>query len=145
MKRGTGGRLRVLGGTTSALLGVVTLGTILGILRAKRLGVVIHKQDIAELEQLALLCASSQLSAVVDRIYPFEQIQDAFARFASGKFVGKIVVSIDAALRAWQPRIRLASQTNQAMGQGEDRRQRSTSRTHLQPFQTAFSDSTCAS
>jgi NADPH:quinone reductase-like Zn-dependent oxidoreductase len=56
--------------------------------------VLIHKQDVAELEQLASLCASSQLSPVVDGIYPLEQIQDAFARFASGQFVGKIVISI---------------------------------------------------
>ena len=93
----SGGRLMVIGGTTSALLNVVTLGTILGILSGKRLGVLIHKQDVAELEQLASLCASSQLSPVVDGIYPLEQIQDAFTRFASGQFVGKIVISIGSA------------------------------------------------
>lgn len=91
------GRLAVVGGTVGALLGVVTLGTVLGLLAGKRLGVVLHKPKVAELERLASLCAAGQLTPVIDGTYPLEGIQDAFARFASGQFVGKIVVSVDSA------------------------------------------------
>lgn len=91
------GRLAAVGGTAGALLGVVTLGTVLGLLTGKRLGVVLHKPKVAELERLASLCAAGQLTPVIDGTYPLEGIQDAFARFASGQFVGKIVVSVDSA------------------------------------------------
>jgi NADPH:quinone reductase-like Zn-dependent oxidoreductase len=91
------GRLAVVGGTPGALLGVATLGTVLGMVTGKRLGVVIHKVKSAELERLASLCIAGRLTPVIDGIYPLKKIQDAFARFASGQFVGKIVVSVDAA------------------------------------------------
>lgn len=92
-----GGRLAVVGGTPGALLNVATLGSMLGILAGKRLGVVLHKPRSIELERLASLCAAHQLTPVIDGIYPLDKVQDAFARYASGRFAGKIVLSVDSA------------------------------------------------
>ncbi len=93
-----GGRLAAVGGSPGTILSLVTLGTLLGILSGKRLGLVLHKVKPAELERLSALCAESRLAPVIDGTYPIDQIQEAFARFASGLFVGKIVVTIDPAL-----------------------------------------------
>jgi len=92
-----GGRLAVVGGTPGALLGAATLGTVLGIFVGKRLGVVLHKADIHELERLAALGVAGRLTPVIDSTYPLEKIRDAFAHFASGRFVGKIVLAVDSA------------------------------------------------
>lgn len=91
------GRLAVIGGTPGTVLDVVTLGTVLGLLIRKRLGLVLHKPERAGLERLAALCVAGQLAPVVDSTYPLERIQDAFARFASGRFAGKIVLTVDPA------------------------------------------------
>ena len=91
------GRLAVVGGTPGALLNVATLGAIVGILACRRLGVVLHKPKIIELERLVSLCVGGQMAPVVDGIYPLDRVQDAFARYASGQFTGKIVLSVDPA------------------------------------------------
>ncbi|WP_127145245.1 zinc-binding dehydrogenase [Pelagibacterium montanilacus] len=64
----------------------------------KQLRVVLHKPKITELERLVSLCAAGQLTPVIDCTYPLEKFQDAFARFASGQFTGKIVLLVDSAL-----------------------------------------------
>lgn len=93
-----GGRLAVVGGTPGMLLRIVTLGTLLGAVTGKKLGLVIHKPQVDELDRLGALCAARQVEPVIDGVYPLERIQDAFARFASGAFVGKIVIGVDGAL-----------------------------------------------
>lgn len=93
-----GGRLSVVGGAGGTILKVVTLGTLLSLVTGKRLGLVLHKPRAAELERLAALCSAGQLRPAIDGVYPLERIEDAFARFASGQFVGKIVMTLDATL-----------------------------------------------
>lgn len=90
-----GGRLSVVGGSPGTLLRLVTLGTVLGVLTGKRLGLVIHKVRSSELDRLGALCAAGKLRPAIDSTYPLDRIADAFARFASGQFTGKIVISID--------------------------------------------------
>lgn len=49
----------------------------------------------AELAELASLIEAGTLRPVVDRTYPFEQLNDAFAYLATGRERGKVVVVFD--------------------------------------------------
>jgi len=90
-----GGRLAVIGGAAGALLSVVSVGSMLALLTGKRMGLAIHKPKMAELDRLTVLCTAGRLKPVIDSTYPLAKIQEAFARYASGEFVGKIVIVID--------------------------------------------------
>jgi NADPH:quinone reductase-like Zn-dependent oxidoreductase len=48
----------------------------------------------ADLDQLAALIDAKKLEAVVDRIFSFEQIPDAFSHLESGRAKGKVVVAL---------------------------------------------------
>lgn len=48
----------------------------------------------AELAELAALIAAGTLEPVIDRVFPFDDIRDAFAHLESGHAKGKIVVQI---------------------------------------------------
>lgn len=49
-----------------------------------------------DLEQLSSLVEAKKLEVVVDRVFPFAKIADAFAYLEQGRAKGKIVVSMDA-------------------------------------------------
>jgi NADPH:quinone reductase-like Zn-dependent oxidoreductase len=46
----------------------------------------------AELAELLELCAAGQVRPIVDRVYGFSQVRDAFARLAAGDAFGKVVL-----------------------------------------------------
>lgn len=48
----------------------------------------------AELAELAALIEAGTLEPVIDRVFPFEQVADAFAYLESGRAKGKVVVQI---------------------------------------------------
>lgn len=89
-----GGRLAIVGGSPGSLLRAVTVGTLLGLVTGRRMGLVIHKVDVAELERLAGLCAAGQLAPAIDSVHGLENIRAALERFASGQFTGKIVIRV---------------------------------------------------
>jgi NADPH:quinone reductase-like Zn-dependent oxidoreductase len=93
-----GGRLAVVGGTPGMLLKVFALGPLLGLATGKSLRVVIHRPQMVELERLGTLCATGQLRPVIDSSFPLERIPEAFARFATSRAVGKVVITVDQAL-----------------------------------------------
>lgn len=92
------GRLAVIGGTPGGLLRVAALGPPLGLLMGRKLGLVLHKVRAEELERLGSLAAEGKLRPKIDSTFPLERIKEAFAHFASGQFVGKVVVTVDESL-----------------------------------------------
>jgi NADPH:quinone reductase-like Zn-dependent oxidoreductase len=49
----------------------------------------------AELVELLDLCASRDIHPVIDSVYGFAEVRDAFARLAAGDVFGKVVLSLD--------------------------------------------------
>jgi len=90
-RRDLDGSLRLL-----ALFWLISLGTRL---RARRCGVIyrylfMHPSG-DDLALLAQLIDDGKLEAVVDRVFPFSQIQDAFAYLETGRAKGKVVVRME--------------------------------------------------
>jgi NADPH:quinone reductase-like Zn-dependent oxidoreductase len=80
----------VIGGTLprigwTALVGLAA--------RRKRIGVVIHKPGRDPLERLTPLLEAGTVVPVIDGTYPLEDARQAFERYGSGEFFGKVVIA----------------------------------------------------
>ncbi len=85
-----GGVYGVIGGTLprigwTALVGLVP--------RRKRIGVVIHRPGREALERLTPLLEDGTVVPVIDGTYALADARAAFERYASGEFLGKIVIA----------------------------------------------------
>lgn len=89
-----GGRYLCVGGTTRSLLGVVTLGTVLGRLTGRRLGVLAVKQGPAHFTPLAERCVAGEVHIHVDRTFALVDAPQALAHVGAGRALGKVVVEV---------------------------------------------------
>jgi NADPH:quinone reductase-like Zn-dependent oxidoreductase len=89
-----GGRYRCVGGTVPALLRVVTVGSIVGRLTHRRMGMLIVKEGPAHFEPLANLCIAGDVSVHVDRTFGLDDVPAALAYVGEGRALGKVVVTM---------------------------------------------------
>jgi NADPH:quinone reductase-like Zn-dependent oxidoreductase len=89
-----GGRYRCVGGTSRALLRVVTIGAILGRLTGRSLGVLMVKPGPTHFGPVADLCVSGDIRIHIDRRFGLEEVPRAVAHVGEGRALGKVVVEI---------------------------------------------------
>jgi NADPH:quinone reductase-like Zn-dependent oxidoreductase len=89
-----GGRYLCVGGSTRALLRVVTIGAIVGRLTGRRLGVLVVKPGPTHFVPLAELCVSGDVDIHIDRTYRLDEVPQALAHVGEGRALGKVVVEI---------------------------------------------------
>lgn len=80
----------VIGGSLPRIAQTALLGLVS---RRKRVGVVIHRPGREPLERLTPLLESGTVVPVIDSTYALGDARAAFERYATGEFVGKIVVA----------------------------------------------------
>ena len=89
-----GGRYRCVGGSVSALLRVLTVGSLTGLLTRRRLGVLAVKEGPAHFEPVAERCAAGDLKIHIDRTFTLDEVPEALAWVGEGHALGKVVVSV---------------------------------------------------
>ena len=89
-----GGRYRCVGGTVPALLRVVTIGSIVGRLTHRRMGMLVVKEGPAHFEPLADLCIAGDVGIHVDRTFGLDDVPAALAYVGEGRALGKVVVTL---------------------------------------------------
>lgn len=89
-----GGTALVVGGTTRALLRMVTVGAAVGAVSGRRLGVLMVPSGSNVFAGLAERCASGEVDIPIDSVFPLEQTADALRRLGEGQALGKIVVTV---------------------------------------------------
>lgn len=87
-----GGRYRCVGGSVSALLGVLTVGTIAGLLTGRSIGVQGITMGPPHFDALASLCASGEVRIHIEGSYPLAEVPTALARVGRGRALGKVVI-----------------------------------------------------
>ena len=87
-----GGRYRCVGGSTRALLRVVTIGWLAGRLTGRSLGVLVVKEGPAHFEPLADLCLAGEVDIHIDRTFSLDDAAAALAHVGEGRALGKVVV-----------------------------------------------------
>ncbi|NUT36062.1 MAG: NAD(P)-dependent alcohol dehydrogenase [Hamadaea sp.] len=89
-----GGRYRCVGGSVRALLRVLTIGSVIGRLTRRRLGVLAVKEGPAHFEPVADLCVAGALGIHIDRVFTLDEAPQALAWVGEGRALGKVVVSV---------------------------------------------------
>lgn len=89
-----GGRALVVGGTTRAVLRMLTVGSLLGRVSGARLGVLIVHQGPAAFLPIAEQVARGELTVPIDGVYPLEELPQAITRHGEGRANGKVVVAV---------------------------------------------------
>ncbi len=89
-----GGRYRCVGGSVSALLRVLTIGSIAGRLTGRRIGVLAVKDGPAHFEPLADLCVKGEVGIHIDRTFGLDDAPAALAHVGEGHALGKVVVTM---------------------------------------------------
>jgi len=90
-----GGRYRCVGGSVSALLRVLTIGSLAGRLTRRRLGVLAVKEGPTHFAPVADLCVAGDLRIHIDRTFTLEEVPQALAHVGEGRALGKIVVKVN--------------------------------------------------
>jgi NADPH:quinone reductase-like Zn-dependent oxidoreductase len=89
-----GGTYRLVGGSMSALLRVLTAGWVVGRLTGRAIGILAVKQGPAHFEPLATLCVTGEVRVHIDRTFALDEVPDALAAVGEGRALGKVVVSL---------------------------------------------------
>ncbi|WP_280258597.1 NAD(P)-dependent alcohol dehydrogenase [Nocardia abscessus] len=89
-----GGRYRCVGGTTRALLRVVTVGALIGMTTGRRVGVLAVKLGPAHFTPLAERHAAGHVDIHIDRRFALDEVPEALAHVGEGHALGKVVVEI---------------------------------------------------
>jgi len=89
-----GGRYRCVGGSVSALLRVLTIGSVTGWMTRRRLGVLAVKEGPTHFHPVAELCARRELDIHIDRTFSLDEVPEALARVGHGRALGKVVVNV---------------------------------------------------
>ena len=89
-----GGRYLCVGGTVRALLRVLFVGTVVGRLTGRRLGVLVVREGPDHFAPLADLCVAGDVRIHIDRTFSLEEVPQALARVGEGRALGKVVVQV---------------------------------------------------
>ncbi|MFE7630592.1 NAD(P)-dependent alcohol dehydrogenase [Kocuria sp. NPDC057446] len=87
-----GGTYLIVGGTTRALLRVLSVGALIGTMTNRRLGVLAVKPGPAHFSPLADRCSAGDVRIHIDRVFPLEQVPEALSYVGDGHALGKVVV-----------------------------------------------------
>ncbi len=88
-----GGSYRCVGGTARSLLRLVSVGTVVGRLTGRSLGVLFVKQGPSHFEPLVDLCVRRKIRVEIDRVVSLEEVPAALAHVGDGRALGKVVVA----------------------------------------------------
>ena len=91
-----GGRCRIVGGTTRALLRALTVGFVVGRATGRRIGVLAVKAGPTRFRPLTDLVITGDLKIYIDRTFDLDDLPAALAHVGDGKALGKVVVTVDA-------------------------------------------------
>ena len=90
-----GGVYRCVGGSVPTLLGVLTLGSVLGAVSGRSLRVLAVRQGPDHFAPLAARCESGEVRVHVERTYTLDEVPQALAHVGEGRALGKVVVELD--------------------------------------------------
>lgn len=89
-----GGRYWCVGGRVRTLLAMATVGSVIGRLTGRRLGVLVVHQGPQHFGPLADLCVAGDVRIHIDRTFRLDEVPEAMRYVGEGRARGKVVVEI---------------------------------------------------
>jgi NADPH:quinone reductase-like Zn-dependent oxidoreductase len=90
-----GGRYWCVGGPVRTLLAIMTVGSVIGRLSGRRLGVLVVPQGPRYFTPLTDLVLAGDIAIHIDRTFRLEEVPEALRYVGEGRALGKVVVTID--------------------------------------------------
>lgn len=87
------GQYRAVGGSTRAILRILSLGSFAGLLTRRRIGVLVVRQGPQYFRPLASQCAAGEISVHIDRTFELDAVPEALRYVGEGRALGKVVVT----------------------------------------------------
>lgn len=89
-----GGRYRWVGGSVPGLLSVATVGSIVGRLTGRRLGILAVRQGPTHFGPLADLCVAGDVAIHIERTFGLDEVPEALGHVGEGHALGRVVVEV---------------------------------------------------
>jgi NADPH:quinone reductase-like Zn-dependent oxidoreductase len=88
-----GGRYRCVGGSVRTLLRVLSVGSVVGRVTGRSIGVLVVGQGPVHFEPLAEQCVAGNVTIHIDHVFSLDEVPAALARVGEGRAIGKLVVA----------------------------------------------------
>ena len=88
-----GGRYRCVGGTARALIRVLTVGSLLGAVSGRSLGMLVVREGPKYFSPMVERCLSGEVTVHVERTFGLDEVPEALAVVGAGQARGKVVVT----------------------------------------------------
>jgi len=90
-----GGNFVLAGGAISTIFQTLTWGTWISKREGKKIGILVHRPNGDDLEDLRRIIEAGKLTPIIDKCYSLYQTADALQRIGDGEVQGKVVITID--------------------------------------------------
>ena len=84
----------IVGGLLRDILGTLIIGGGISLFSTRKMSVLMHQQNAADIMHMAKLIERKQITCCVDRVFHLDDIQQAFRYFREQKALGKIVIQV---------------------------------------------------
>ena len=83
-----------VGGSVAVIFQTLLLGPLIGKITGKNIRLLAVPQNREDLRAITELCEAGEVAPVIDRVYPFEEIADAFRYIEAEGAKGKVVITL---------------------------------------------------
>ncbi|OAS16520.1 NAD(P)-dependent alcohol dehydrogenase [Paenibacillus oryzisoli] len=88
------GHYVMVGGTMPRIFQIMLMGPMISLFSKKKLGLLMHKPNHLDQEELMSLWQANKLVPVIDRQFPLGQAAEAFRYFGEGGHIGKVLIRV---------------------------------------------------
>jgi len=85
----------MVGGSTARILQLALLGPLISRITAKKMGILIHKPNKQDLNDINGLYESGSIKPIIDKHFPLHEVADALRYYGEGQTRGKIVITME--------------------------------------------------
>jgi len=88
------GKYVLVGGSVPRILQTLLLGPLIGMFGSKKMGILGHRQNVADMAYMAELCSAGKVVPVIDRRYPLSEVPEALRYLGEGHAKGKVIITL---------------------------------------------------
>jgi NADPH:quinone reductase-like Zn-dependent oxidoreductase len=89
-----GGVLSVVGGPLHNILKIAAFGRLVGRRTGKRMGLLLWRTDLRDLEEMTAMFEVGLVQPVIERVYSLDDVAEAMRHLGAGRALGKLVIEM---------------------------------------------------
>jgi len=85
----------MVGGSTKLIYQIFLLGAWFSIFTSKKMGLLLHKPKVSDLDYIKNLFKKDKITPVIDKCYPLSKVAEAMRYYGEGHAKGKVLITMD--------------------------------------------------